>query len=185
MLIPREETELLVDIALDAPARRILDLGTGSGCLAVAVAKQLPQAEVTAIDASAAALDVARANAARHGVAVRFLQGDWFAPVAGERFDLILANPPYVAERDPHLSQGDVRFEPRRALAAGPDGLDDIRRIVATAGAHLEPGGQIWFEHGYDQAVAVEALFAAAGFAGIGHLRDLAGIARVTGGVKP
>lgn len=185
VLIPREETELLVDVALDAQARRILDLGTGSGCLAVAVAKQLPQAEVTAIDASAAALDVARTNAVRHGVAVRFLQGDWFAPVAGERFDLILANPPYVAERDPHLSQGDVRFEPRRALAAGPDGLDDIRRIVATACVHLESGGQIWFEHGYDQAVAVKALLAGAGFSGIGHLRDLAGIVRVTGGVKP
>lgn len=185
VLIPREETELLVDIARDAPCRRILDLGTGSGCLAIAVAKQVPQAEVTAIDASAAALDVARGNAAHHGVAVRFLQGDWFAPVAGERFDLILANPPYVAEGDPHLSQGDVRFEPRGALAAGLDGLDDIRRIVAAAGAHLASGGQLWLEHGYDQAQAVDALFAEAGFVGMGHLRDLAGIVRVTGGVNP
>ncbi|MBX3677193.1 MAG: peptide chain release factor N(5)-glutamine methyltransferase [Rhodocyclaceae bacterium] len=185
VLIPREETELLVDVARETPARRILDLGTGSGCLAIAVAKHLPQAEVTAVDASAAALEVARENAARHGVAVRFLQGDWFAPLAGERFELILANPPYVAEGDAHLSQGDVRFEPRSALAAGPDGLDDIRRIVAAASTHLEPDGELWFEHGYDQAQAVEALLAGAGFVGIGHLRDLAGIVRVTGGVKP
>ena len=140
---------------------------------------------MTAVDASEAALEVARENALRHGVSVRFLQGDWFAPVAGERFDLILANPPYVAEGDPHLSQGDVRFEPRGALAAGPDGLDDIRRIVAAADAHLASGGQLWFEHGYDQAAAVEAQLAGAGFVGIGHLRDLAGIVRVTGGVKP
>ncbi len=184
VLIPREETELLVDIARETPARRILDLGTGSGCLAIAVAMHVPRAEVTAVDASAAALDVARDNAARHGVAVRFLQGDWFAPVAGERFDLILANPPYVAEGDAHLVQGDVRFEPRSALAAGPDGMDDIRRIVAAAGAHLEPGGELWFEHGYDQAQAAEVLLAGAGFVGLGHLRDLAGIERVTGGVK-
>lgn len=185
VLIPREETELLVDVARETSARRILDLGTGSGCLAIAVAKHLPQAEVTAVDASVAALEVARENAARHGVAVRFLQGDWFAPLAGERFELILANPPYVAEDDAHLSQGDVRFEPRSALAAGPDGLNDIRRIAAAASAHLEPGGELWFEHGYDQAQAVEALLAGAGFVGIGHLRDMAGIVRVTGGVKP
>ena len=185
VLIPREETELLVDIALEAKAGRILDLGTGSGCLAIAVAKHLPQAAVTAIDASAAAIAVARENAASHGVAVRFLQGDWFAPLADERFDLILANPPYVAEADPHLGLGDVRFEPRGALAAGPDGLDDIRRIVAPAPAHLVPGGRLWLEHGYDQAPAVAALLAAAGFAGIEQRRDLAGIARVSGGVWP
>ncbi len=182
VLIPREETELLVDIARDATARRILDLGAGSGCLAIAVAKHLPLVEVTAVDASAAALDVARENAVRHGVAVRFLQGDWFAPVAGERFDLILANPPYVAEDDAHLAQGDVRFEPRSALAAGPDGLDDIRRIVADAGAHLVPGGRLFFEHGYDQAQAAGKLLARAGFIGIEHRNDLAGIPRVSGG---
>ncbi|MDT3736762.1 MAG: peptide chain release factor N(5)-glutamine methyltransferase [Denitratisoma sp.] len=185
VLIPREETELLVDIALERPARRILDLGTGSGCLAIAVAKSLPQSEVTAVDVSAAALAVARVNAARHGVAVRFLQGDWFAPLAGERFDLILANPPYVAEADPHLAQGDVRFEPHSALAAGPEGLDDIRRIVAGAGAHLAPGGRLYFEHGYDQARPVAALLDAAGFVAIEHRRDLAGILRVTGGTRP
>jgi release factor glutamine methyltransferase len=182
VLIPREETELLVEIAVEKPVRRILDLGTGSGCLAIAVARELPQARVTAVDASAAALDVARENAARHGVDVRFLLGDWFAPLSGERFDLILANPPYVAANDPHLAQGDVRFEPRTALAAGPDGLDDIRRIVAAAPAHLLSGGRLWFEHGYDQAPAAAALLAAAGFTGIEQRRDLAGILRVSGG---
>jgi len=185
VLIPREETELLVEIAVEKPARRILDLGTGSGCLAIAVARELPQAQVTAVDASAAALAVARENAARHGVAVRFLQGDWFAPLEGERFDLILANPPYVAEADPHLALGDVRFEPRSALAAGPDGLDDIRRIVAAAAAHLVAGGRLFFEHGYDQAQAVAALLAQAGFVAIEQRRDLAGIPRVTGGARP
>ncbi len=185
VLIPREETELLVDIAVEKPVQRILDLGTGSGCLAIAVAKQLPQARVTAVDASAAALAVAQANAARHAVSVRFLLGDWFAPVEGERFDLILANPPYVAEADPHLSQGDVRFEPRSALAAGSEGLDDIRRIVAGAGAHLVPGGRLYFEHGYDQARAVAALLDAAGFVAIAQRRDLADILRVTGGTRP
>lgn len=182
VLIPREETELLVDIAREAKASHILELGTGSGCLAVAVAKHLPQARVTAVDASAAALAVARENAARHGVGIRFLHGDWFAPLAGERFDLILANPPYVAEDDPHLAQGDVRFEPRSALAAGPDGLDDVRRIVADAPVHLVPGGWLWFEHGYDQAEAAAALLAAAGFVDIDQRRDLAGILRVSGG---
>ncbi len=185
VLIPREETELLVDIALEKPAQRILDLGTGSGCLAIAVAKQLPQAQVTAVDVSAAALDVARENAARHGATVRFVQGDWFAPLDGERFDLILANPPYVAEGDPHLAQGDVRFEPRSALAAGAQGLDDIRRIVAGAGAHLVPGGRLYFEHGYDQAPAVAALLAEAGFVAVEQRADLAGILRVTGGARP
>ena len=185
VLIPREETELLVDVALDAPARRILDLGTGSGCLAIAVAKQRPQAEMTAVDASEAALEVARENALRHGVSVRFLQGDWFAPVAGERFDLILANPPYVAEGDAHLTQGDVRFEPRSALAAGADGLDDIRRIVAGAAGHLVPDGRLYFEHGYDQAQAVEALLVESGYSAIEQRRDLAGILRVTGGSQP
>ncbi len=185
VLIPREETELLVEIAVEKPSQRILDLGTGSGCLAIAVAKALPQAQVTAVDASAAALAVARENAARHGVAVRFVQGDWFGPLGEERFDLILANPPYVAGNDPHLALGDVRFEPRSALAAGPEGLDDIRRIVADAPAHLVPGGRLFFEHGHDQARAAAALLAQAGFVAIEQRRDLAGILRVTGGTRP
>jgi len=185
VLIPREETELLVDIAREAQAARILDLGTGSGCLAIAVAKALPEAEVTAVDASAAALAVARVNAARLGAKVRFLQGDWLAPVGDECFELILANPPYVAEADPHLAQGDVRFEPRGALASGADGLDDLCRIVAQAPAHLVPGGRLWLEHGYDQAPALAALLAEAGFTRIEQRRDLAGILRVSGGVRP
>ena len=185
VLIPRAETELLVDLALEAQAERILDLGAGSGCLAIAVAKHRPQAEVTAVDAAAAALEVARDNAARHGVRLRFLQGDWFAPLAGARFDLILANPPYVAESDPHLAQGDLRFEPVGALLAGPDGLREIRRIVAAAPAHLEPGGRLWLEHGYDQAQAVAVLLEQAGFTDIEQRRDLAGILRVSGGRLP
>ncbi len=181
VLVPRAETELLVDIAREDGAGRILDLGTGSGCVAVAVARHLPAARLTAVDRSPAALAVARANAERHGAAIRFIEGDWFAPLAGERFELILANPPYVAEADPHLA-GELRFEPRGALAAGPDGLDAIRRIVAAAPAHLLPGGRLWLEHGYDQAEVVAALLAAAGFGALDQRRDLAGIVRVSGG---
>ncbi|MDR2239861.1 MAG: peptide chain release factor N(5)-glutamine methyltransferase [Zoogloeaceae bacterium] len=192
VLIPREETELLVDIAREAAREdpsaqsmqplRILDLGAGSGCLAVAVAKALPQARVTAVDASAAALAVARENAIRHDADIRWLSGDWFAPLAGECFDLILSNPPYVAADDPHLAQGDVRFEPRAALIAGADGLADLRRIIAAAPPHLAPGGWLWLEHGYDQAPAVAALLTEAGLTGIAQRRDLAGILRVSGG---
>lgn len=185
VLIPREETELLVDLALQARPRRLLDLGTGSGCLAIAVAKHLPHTVVTATDASAEALAVARRNAVRHGVTVRFVAGDWFAPLAGERFDLILANPPYVAEHDPHLLQGDVRHEPRMALVGGPDGLAAIRHIVAAAAAHLSPGGWLWLEHGYDQGATVAALLAAAGFADIAQRRDAAGHLRAAGGRRP
>lgn len=188
VLIPRPETELLVDIALEkmvGRACRVLDLGTGSGCVAVTLAKHLPQAQVTAVDVSPAALEVARSNAARHGAALRLVQGDWFSALNDERFDLIVSNPPYVAERDEHLAQGDLRFEPRHALASGHDGLDAIRRIVAVAPRHLEPGGWLFFEHGYDQAAAVEALLAQAGFVQIEHRADLAGIPRVAGGRRP
>ncbi|MDA8255991.1 MAG: peptide chain release factor N(5)-glutamine methyltransferase [Betaproteobacteria bacterium] len=189
VLIPRPETELLVDIALrqkvgvgTAATARILDLGTGSGCLAITLALEIPQAQVTALDASAAALDVARDNAQRHGAQLRLLQSDWFSALAGERFDLIVANPPYIANTDPHLAAGDLRYEPRTALASGSDGLDAIRRIVADAAKYLAPGGQLWLEHGYDQAVAVRELLAAAGFVGIEQIPDLAAILRVTGG---
>lgn len=188
VLIPRPETELLVEVALEkmaGRAGRILDLGTGSGCVAVTLAKRLPQAQVTAADVSGAALEVARGNARRHGAAVRFLRSDWFAALGEERFDLIVSNPPYVAQADPHLAQGDLRFEPRAALASGPDGLEAIRRIVAAAPRHLVPGGWLWFEHGYDQAAAVEALLARGGFGTIEHRVDLAGIARVAGGMRP
>ncbi len=188
VLIPRPETELLVELALAHAADRaprILDLGTGSGCVAVALATQLPHAQVTAVDAAPAALDVAQRNAARHGVAVRFVHGDWFAPLEGEIFDLIVANPPYVATGDAHLRQGDLRFEPVAALASGADGLDALRRIVAAAPGHLAAGGRLLVEHGYDQAVAVAALLAGAAFVEIGHVEDLAGIPRVSGGRRP
>ena len=186
VLIPRPETELLVDIALakvgaDGTAR-ILDLGTGSGCIAVTLALEFPQAQVTAVDASAAALSVARENSERLGASLRLLQSDWFDQLPGERFDLIVANPPYIAAADSHLVAGDLRHEPDAALASGADGLDAIRRIIAAVPAHLAPGGQLWLEHGYDQAEAVRELLAAAGLCGIEQHRDLAGIVRVSGG---
>ena len=187
VLIPRPETETLVEAALArlAPKASILELGTGSGAIAVTLAAQRPQARVVATDASARALAVARANAARHGCAerVEFVLGSWYAPLAGRRFDLIVANPPYVAAADPHLARGDLRFEPQQALTDGSrDGLDSIRAIVAGAPDHLDRGGWLLFEHGYDQAAAARALLEAAGFRDIVSLDDLAGIARVAGG---
>jgi release factor glutamine methyltransferase len=189
VLIPRPETELLVDIALrqkvgagTAVTARILDLGTGSGCLAITLALEIPQAQVTALDASEAALHIARQNAQRLGAQLRLLHSDWFSALADERFDLIVANPPYIADADPHLATGDLRYEPHGALASGSDGLEAIRRIVADAAEHLAPGGQLWLEHGYDQAAAVRQLFAAAGFIEVEQIPDLAGILRATGG---
>ena len=191
VLIPRPETELLVDVALRQKvgagatatgATRMLDLGTGSGCLAITLALEIPQAQVTALDLSEAALHVARNNAQRHGAQLRLLQSDWFSALADERFDLIVANPPYIADADPHLAAGDLRHEPRGALASGSDGLEAIRRIVADAAEHLTPGGQLWLEHGYDQAVVVRQFFAAAGFIEVEQIPDLAGILRATGG---
>lgn len=186
VLIPRPETELLVDLGVEAvggrPAPAILDLGTGSGCLAVTLALEIPKSVVTGADASPAALEVARANAARLGASVRFVESDWFSAVGNARFDLIVSNPPYVAEGDPHLVQGDLRFEPAPALASGMDGLDALRRIVSGARTHLVPGGWLLCEHGYDQARAVAELLAGAGFEGIMQHRDLAGIVRVSGG---
>lgn len=185
VLIPRPETELLVELGLaklaGIAAPRILELGTGSGCIAVSLACELPRSRVVAVDRSAAALAVARENAARHDTAVEFIESDWFAAVDG-RFDLIVGNPPYVAAGDAHLAQGDLRFEPMSALASGADGLDAIRIILAAAPRHLAPGGWIFLEHGYDQAEAVARLCAAAGLAGIEQHRDLAGIVRASGG---
>lgn len=187
VLIPRPETELLVDLGkaavIGTTKPRILDLGCGSGCVAITLALELSGAEVTAIDVSAAALDVARSNAERLGVQIRFMHSDWFAALdAEERFDLIVANPPYVADGDPHLDEGDLRFEPALALACGSDGLTAIRRIVTAAPDYLRPGGRLFFEHGYDQAEAVAELLQAAGFEHIEQHRDLAGIVRVSGG---
>jgi release factor glutamine methyltransferase len=186
VLIPRPETELLVELALariaSGAAPRVLDLGTGSGAIAVALAKLRPQARVTAVDVDYAALAVARANASRHRVSVRFFCGDWFGALSGETFDLIVSNPPYVAAEDPHLLTGDVRFEPQRALLGGADGLDCIRAVVAQAGAHLRPGAWLLFEHGYDQAEACRALLEAHGYREVQTWLDLAGIPRVSGG---
>ena len=186
VLIPRPETELLVDLALERlpphAALQVLDLGTGSGAVAVALAKLRPQAQLTAVDVDYAALTLARANAARHGVRVRFFCGDWYGALQGLEFDLIVSNPPYVAAEDPHLAQGDLRFEPRRALVGGADGLDCIRAIVAGARAHLRPGAWLLFEHGYDQAPACRALLEAQGYSEVQSWPDLAAIPRVSGG---
>ncbi len=195
-LIPRPETELLVEqviekvglkvgdgeTAIKHKSRRILDLGTGTGCVAITLALECPGVLVCAIDASKAALDVAQSNAQRLNANVRFLHSDWFAAVGGETFDVIVSNPPYIAAEDVHLTQGDLRFEPPAALASGADGLDAIRHIIAAAPAHLSAYGQLWLEHGYDQADTVRALLAAAGFTAIAQHRDLAGIVRVSGG---
>jgi release factor glutamine methyltransferase len=187
VLIPRPETELLVDFALErVPAHepyRVLEVGTGSGCVAVAIARHRPRARVTATDVSRAALAVARENAARHGSSTEFIESDWLDALAGRRFDLIVSNPPYVAEHDPHLSQGDSRFEPRSALVAGADGLSCIRLIIEQARAHLEPGGGLLFEHGYDQAARCRALLEQAGYRDVTSRGDLAGIERVCGGI--
>jgi release factor glutamine methyltransferase len=186
-LIPRPETELLVELALQRvpPDRavRVADLGTGSGAIALAIASERPRAEVSATDASADALAVARRNAARLGIAnVRFERGDWLAPLAGQCFDLIASNPPYIEAGDPHLFQGDLRFEPASALASGTDGLDDIRRIVADAKACLQPGGWLLIEHGWNQGDAVRALLQANGYAEVFTARDLEQRDRVSGG---
>lgn len=188
VLIPRPETELLVEQVLaafpaDAPVR-LVDLGTGSGAIALAVAAERPCWEILATDAAADALAVARRNAARLGLAaVAFRLGDWTqACRRGERFSVIVSNPPYVAEGDPHLAEGDLPWEPRAALVAGPDGLDAIRRLVAAAPAHLAPGGWLLLEHGADQGAAVRAILAGAGLDAVHTVRDLAGLERVSGG---
>lgn len=184
VLIPRPETELLVELALariaDLPTAKVLDLGTGSGAIAVTLALEAPDSIVSAVDRSAAALARASANAQALAARVRFLEGSWFEPVGEERFDLIVSNPPYIREDDHHLREGDLRFEPGSALASGADGFADIRLIVASAREHLTEGGWLLFEHGYDQAPGARALLAAAGFTGIESVRDLAGIERVT-----
>jgi release factor glutamine methyltransferase len=186
VLIPRPDTEALVDAALEkldrTPGRKVLDLGTGSGCVAVSIAHERPAALVTAVDLSVEALEVAQGNSTANGQKVEFLQGRWFAAVAGRQFDLIVSNPPYVAAGDSHLRRGDLRFEPPLALISGTDGLKDIRIIVSEASGHLLPGGWLLFEHGYDQAAACRDLLQKAGFGALKSWPDLAGIARVAGG---
>ncbi|KFN43355.1 peptide chain release factor N(5)-glutamine methyltransferase [Arenimonas oryziterrae] len=184
-LIPRPETETLVELALarlpEHDDARVLDLGTGTGAIALAIASDRPGVRVTAVDASTGALAVAVMNASRLGLPrVRFLLSDWFAGLAGERFEMIVSNPPYIADDDPHLAIGDLRFEPRSALASGSDGLDAIRKIVAQAPAHLEPGGWLIVEHGWTQGEAVRALFKQAGFESVKSDFDLEDRERVT-----
>ncbi|WDS35867.1 peptide chain release factor N(5)-glutamine methyltransferase [Pseudoxanthomonas sp.] len=189
-LIPRAETERLVELALERlppdRALQVADLGTGSGAIALAVASERPQAKVLATDASGDALAVAQANAKAHALAnVDFAHGDWFAPLAGRRFDLIASNPPYIEAGDAHLEQGDLRFEPATALASGADGLDDIRRIAAQARAHLLPDGWLLLEHGFDQGEPVRALLVQAGLDEVQTAQDLEGRDRVTLGRNP
>ncbi len=186
VLVPRPDTEVLVEWALDvlppagATAPRLLDLGTGSGAIALTIASRRTDAQITATDASAAALTVAQANAQRLGLPVRFAHGAWLAAVPGERFDVIASNPPYIAEGDHHLAA--LTHEPISALTAGPDGLDDLRQIVAQAPDALRPGGWLLLEHGHDQAAAVRALLEGQGFEAVASRTDLAGIDRCTGG---
>jgi release factor glutamine methyltransferase len=186
VLIPRPETELLVELALDRlqDGDNVLDLGTGSGAIAIAIAHACTGANLTAVDASAAALAVAESNARLHGVTVRFLQSDWYGALGNEHFNLIVSNPPYIANGDPHLSQGDLRFEPADALTDHADGLSALRTIINGAIERLTPGGWLLMEHGYDQSAAVRALLASSGFAEVQSWTDLASIERVTGGRK-
>lgn len=186
-LIPRPETELLVDLALQRIPQhgmcRVLDLGTGSGAIALSIAHARPDAEVVAVDASSAALEVAQFTMQQLNLGnVRLLRSDWFSELQGERFDMIVSNPPYIAAGDVHLARGDVRFEPRAALVSGTDGLDDIRHICTQAKAHLRPKGWLIFEHGYDQAAQVRALLQQSGLEEIFSARDLPGTERASGG---
>jgi release factor glutamine methyltransferase len=186
-LIPRPETELLVQLALARLPRdaacSVADLGTGSGAIALAIASERPLVRVVATDASADALVVARRNAHRLGLAnVSFAQGDWLLPLADQRVELIVSNPPYIEAADPHLTQGDLRFEPAGALASGSDGLDAIRRITRDARQHLAPGGWLLFEHGWNQGAAARALLHAASYAEVFTAKDLEGRERVSGG---
>lgn len=188
VLVPRPDTEALVNWALErvdssSNTARVLDLGTGSGAIALAITTQRPHASVSATDASEDALAVARSNAQRLGLPVQFHAGSWLGAVPGQRFDVIVTNPPYIADNDPHLAA--LTHEPLSALTAGADGLDDIRTIVAHAPQALLPGGWLLIEHGFDQAAAVRALLQAAGFDHVSSRTDLSAIERCSGGQWP
>ncbi|RTZ45731.1 peptide chain release factor N(5)-glutamine methyltransferase [Candidimonas sp. SYP-B2681] len=188
VLIPRPETELLVETALASlkahKAPRVLDLGTGSGAIAISLALECPHATVVATDLSPDALAVARQNAARLGARVEFFSGSWYDALSGHKFfDLIVSNPPYISACDSHLQEGDLRFEPVTALTDGADGLSALRTIAQGAGQWLTPQGELYMEHGWDQAQVVQDLLRSSGFTQIASLPDLAGIDRVTGGI--
>lgn len=195
VLIPRPETETLVEQALARLSKqyapntaRVLDLGTGSGAIAISLAEQRPALDIVATDISAKALAVAIKNAKRLGVQISFMESDWFSALENERFDLIVSNPPYVAHGDPHLTQGDLRFEPITALTdnePNQGGLGCIRHIIESAPKHLNGEGWLLFEHGYDQADACRELLAARGFVELTCTHDLSGIPRVSGGRWP
>jgi release factor glutamine methyltransferase len=180
VLIPRPETELLVELALQRDFSVALDLGTGSGAIALAIKHQRPAARVVAVDASAAALVVAKRNGTALGLDVEWRHGRWFDAVPGERFDVVLANPPYVAEGDPHLAA--LSFEPASALVCGADGLAAIREIIPAARGHIQRGGWCLIEHGLGQDAAVRSLMQVSGLEDVRTWPDLAGIPRVTGG---
>jgi len=185
VLIPRPETELLVELALERvpqASSRVLELGTGSGAIALGLAKERPGLKIIATDVSEAALDVARRNAREHGAAIDFICSDWFEALGPERFDLIVSNPPYVAAGDAHLQQGDLRFEPRLALVGGEDGLACIRKIAADARTRLRSGGWLILEHGYDQKDRCVELLVGLSYADVGDFQDLAGRPRACAG---
>jgi release factor glutamine methyltransferase len=186
VLVPRPETEHLVEWALERLAGLsrpiVADLGTGSGAIALALARACPQAQVTAVERSPQALAIAQANGQRLGLAVHWRAGDWWQPLAGQRFDLVVSNPPYIAAADPHLPA--LRHEPLAALAAGADGLDDLRAIIAGASVHLRPGGWLLLEHGHDQGAAVRELLDQQGLAHPQTRRDLAGLERCSGACR-
>lgn len=188
-LIPRPETELLVELALERVAEgqsaQVLDLGTGSGAIGISIAALRPDIVLVAVDRSGECLALARRNAHRllaDTKRIRFVRSNWYQALNSERFDLIVCNPPYIAQRDPHLEQGDLRFEPRTALEAGADGLEAMRQVVEHAPRHLGAGGWLLFEHGHDQARAAKTLLQDAGFGDLIAVKDLAGITRVAGG---
>lgn len=184
VLIPRPDTEVLVEQVLAyAPVNQkvsVLDLGTGSGAIAIALLASNGDFVVTAVDQSAAALSLAKTNASQYGLDIQFICSDWFSKLSGQKFDVIVSNPPYIAAADPHLEQGDLRFEPKAALVSGDDGLDDLRAIIQQAPAYLNAEGRLFVEHGYDQAAAVAELFQQSGFAEIKLHRDLSNNDRAT-----